>query len=69
MHAFFPYSFSDDGGRYAYDQQPPVCRWNLFKLAEALSPFVPLERMKEILDETYESEYEKHFTEMMRKKV
>lgn len=60
---------ADDGGRYAFDQQASVCRWNLYKLAEALSPFVNIERMKEILDETYEKEYERHFTEMMRRKV
>lgn len=28
----------DDRGRYAYDQQPAICRWNLRKLAEALAP-------------------------------
>ena len=61
--------FTDDGGRYAYDQQPSVCRWNLFKLAEALSPIIQTSKMKEILDATYDSEYEKHFTEIMRKKV
>ncbi|KAL5514995.1 hypothetical protein EMCRGX_G000100 [Ephydatia muelleri] len=29
---------SDDGGRYSYTNQPAICRWNLKKLAEALSP-------------------------------
>ena len=28
---------ADNGGRYAYDRQPAICRWNLEKLAEALS--------------------------------
>ena len=28
---------SDNTGRYAYDKQPSICRWNLTKLAEALS--------------------------------
>ena len=31
---------TDDGGRYAYDKQPSICRWNLQKLSEALSPFL-----------------------------
>ena len=26
----------DEGGRYAYNRQPSVCRWNLQKLSEAL---------------------------------
>lgn len=30
--------FPDDRGRYAYSQQPAMCRWNLRKLAEALAP-------------------------------
>lgn len=29
---------SDNQGRYAYDQQPEICRWNMTKLAEALAP-------------------------------
>jgi uncharacterized protein YdiU (UPF0061 family) len=29
---------SDDRGRYAYDQQPSICKWNLKKLSEALLP-------------------------------
>ncbi len=28
---------SDNTGRYAYSQQPSICRWNLQKLSEALS--------------------------------
>ena len=28
----------DNQGRYAYDLQPEICRWNLKKLAEALIP-------------------------------
>lgn len=30
--------YTDDSGRYAYDQQPKMCHWNLRKLAEALAP-------------------------------
>ena len=44
-----PSSLSDDGGRYAYDRQPSVCRWNLGKLSEALSPCLPEESAKEAL--------------------
>jgi uncharacterized protein YdiU (UPF0061 family) len=30
------FSSIDKGGRYAFGQQPQVCRWNLYKLASAL---------------------------------
>jgi len=41
MEAFDPatvYSSIDDGGRYAYGNQPVVAEWNLARLAEALLP-------------------------------
>ncbi len=34
------YSSIDEGGRYAYGQQPPVTEWNLARLAEALLPLL-----------------------------
>ena len=40
----------DDGGRYAYNRQPSICRWNLGKLAEALSPCLPDDKAKEGLE-------------------
>ncbi len=33
---------SDDEGRYAYNNQPTMVKWNLQKLAIALSPILPL---------------------------
>lgn len=41
--------YSDDGGRYAYDRQPSVCRWNLKKLSEALSTCLPEDKAEEML--------------------
>jgi uncharacterized protein YdiU (UPF0061 family) len=41
MEAFDPatvYSSIDEGGRYAYGNQPAVAAWNLARLAEALLP-------------------------------
>lgn len=60
---------ADDGGRYAYDQQADVCRWNLAKLAESLSPLVSSERMTQILDATYDVTYARSYTDIMRRKV
>lgn len=34
------FSSIDSGGRYAYDNQPYVARWNLARLAEALLPLI-----------------------------
>ncbi len=43
LDAFDPttvFSSIDEGGRYAYGNQPPVMEWNLARLAEALLPLV-----------------------------
>jgi serine/tyrosine/threonine adenylyltransferase len=43
MEAFDPatvYSSIDEGGRYAYGNQPVVAQWNLARLAEALLPLI-----------------------------
>jgi uncharacterized protein YdiU (UPF0061 family) len=43
MDAFEPHyipNHSDDGGRYAWDQQPRIGLWNLTRLAEALMPLI-----------------------------
>ena len=36
---------SDDGGRYQYDAQPDICKWNLSKLATALTAVIPGNRL------------------------
>src|SRR5262245_35202066 len=41
MDAYDPatvFSSIDDGGRYAYANQPPIAQWNLTRLAEAMLP-------------------------------
>lgn len=43
VDAFDPatvYSFIDRGGRYAFNQQPGIARWNLARLAECLLPLL-----------------------------
>jgi uncharacterized protein YdiU (UPF0061 family) len=43
MEAYDPatvFSSIDKGGRYAYANQPPIARWNLARLAEALLPLM-----------------------------
>ncbi|NXN92215.1 SELO protein, partial [Rhinopomastus cyanomelas] len=60
---------SDNTGRYAYNKQPQVCKWNLGKLAEALVPELPLEISELILEEDYDAEFQKHYLQKMRKKL
>lgn len=40
---------SDEGGRYAFDQQPGIGLWNCQALAAGLSSLIPVERLREIL--------------------
>ncbi|CAI8024623.1 Protein adenylyltransferase SelO, mitochondrial [Geodia barretti] len=67
----FHFLHADNEGRYAYiyyDQQPRVCRWNLGKLAEALSPLLSEEDTLLAL-QLYDSEFEKSYLKKMRLKL
>ncbi|KAK5867722.1 hypothetical protein PBY51_012187 [Eleginops maclovinus] len=59
---------SDNSGRYSYQAQPAICRWNLVKLAEALAPELPPDRAEAVIDE-YLDLYNGFYLENMRKKV
>lgn len=60
---------SDKSGRYAYKNQPFICKWNLARLAEALSILAPKEEMFVALEEEYEKNYEKFYFRKMQEKV
>jgi uncharacterized protein YdiU (UPF0061 family) len=52
MEAFDPaavYSSIDDGGRYAYNNQPAIAQWNLTRLAESLLPLIAEEKEEAIV--------------------
>lgn len=59
---------SDDSGRYSYKEQPPICKWNCGKLAEAIAPFLPIQRSREILTK-FDEEYKRAYMNKMRQKV
>eukprot|EP01111_Echinosteliopsis_oligospora_P015097 TRINITY_DN5854_c0_g2_i2.p1 TRINITY_DN5854_c0_g2~~TRINITY_DN5854_c0_g2_i2.p1 ORF type:complete len:721 (+),score=199.81 TRINITY_DN5854_c0_g2_i2:102-2165(+) len=59
---------SDHEGRYAFQNQPSVCQWNLKKLGEALEPHLHPGKASEILNE-YRSEYETHYYKKMHRKL
>lgn len=60
---------SDNMGRYAYNKQPEICKWNLGKLAQALVPELPLEMSETILEEEFDATYENQYLQKMRKKL
>ena len=59
---------SDNEGRYSYINQPSVCKWNLLKLSEAWSPFLPLSESEKVLN-MYEHYFEEEYIRIMRNKL
>ena len=59
---------SDAGGRYAFDAQPSVARWNCAALARALASLVPLDAARESL-ERFESVFHRAYLDAMRAKA
>jgi serine/tyrosine/threonine adenylyltransferase len=59
---------SDPRGRYAYDQQPQIGLWNLGRLAQALSPLIPVEDIVAVLD-GYAPAYHQHYVSLMGAKL
>lgn len=49
---------SDDSGRYDYQSQPSICRWNCLKLAEAIQGALPLSKAKQEL-EIFDQEFDR----------
>lgn len=59
---------SDKRGRYSYQAQPSVCRWNLARLAEALGSELDAVKAAALLDE-FTLTYENFHLCIMRKKL
>jgi serine/tyrosine/threonine adenylyltransferase len=59
---------SDDGGRYAYNQQVNIGLWNLNALAHALSPLIAVDNLKDSLMR-YEWHFMANFRQLMRAKL
>ena len=66
--AGFICNHSDYGGRYAFDQQPQVALWNLYKLAQTLVPLIEVDEAEEVLGE-YQTIFTQRFIELMRGKL
>ena len=63
----FVCNHTDEGGRYAFDNQPSIGHWNLRALAVALSALIPTETLVERLSD-YERIFVDHFRKRMRAK-
>jgi hypothetical protein len=59
---------SDHGGRYAFDRQPQIGLWNLTCLAQALTPIIPVEEARAVL-ENYGPAYAEHYVDLMSQKL
>lgn len=59
---------SDQGGRYAFDQQPDVAAWNLTQLAQALTPLMEIDAAKEALN-LYPSAFATAYIDLMSAKL
>ncbi|KAK2858749.1 hypothetical protein Q5P01_003369 [Channa striata] len=59
---------SDKRGRYSYQAQPSVCRWNLARLAEALGSELNVAEAGATLDD-FMPTYEAFYLAIMRKKL
>ncbi|MDF2487519.1 MAG: hypothetical protein K0S77_141 [Pseudomonas sp.] len=66
--ANFICNHSDDSGRYSYSNQVPIAHWNLSALAQALTPFIEVEALKEALG-LFLPLYEAQYLDLMRRRL
>ena len=59
---------SDDSGRYSFSNQVPIAHWNLSALAQALTPFVEVERLRESLG-LFLPLFQAHYQDLMRRRL
>jgi len=67
--SFYPPVLTVFVNRYSYAKQPEICKWNCFKLAEAISPVLPKSFGLSILEEEWDTTYEEHYNQRMRNKL
>lgn len=59
---------SDYSGRYAFDQQPSIGLWNLYALAQSLSPLISTEALSKIIQK-YQPVLVSAYSQLMRHKL
>nr|WP_233102357.1 YdiU family protein [Pseudomonas sp. MF7453] len=66
--AHFICNHSDHEGRYSFSNQVPIGQWNLSALAQALTPFISIDALKEALG-LYLPLYQAHYLDLMRRRL
>jgi uncharacterized protein YdiU (UPF0061 family) len=66
--AHFICNHSDDQGRYSFSNQVPIGQWNLSALAQALTPFISVEALRETLS-LYLPLFQAHYLDLMRRRL
>jgi uncharacterized protein YdiU (UPF0061 family) len=64
----FVCNHSDHEGRYSFSNQVPIGQWNLSALAQALTPFISVEALREALD-LFLPLYQAHYLDLMRRRL
>ena len=59
---------SDHEGRYSYSNQVPIAQWNLSALAQALTPFISVEALREAIG-LFLPLYQAHYLDLMRRRL
>jgi uncharacterized protein YdiU (UPF0061 family) len=59
---------SDDTGRYSFSNQVPIAHWNLAALAQALTPMIEVDKLRETL-ELFLPLYLAHYLDLMRRRL
>ncbi len=73
-HADMVFSSIDEGGRYAYKNQPPIAQWNLCRFAETLLPLLDADKDEAVATattaiESFVPAYEGYWLDGMRRKL
>ena len=66
--ANFICNHSDDQGRYSFSNQVPIGQWNLSALAQALTPLIEVEALRETLG-LFLPLYQAHYLDLMRRRL
>ena len=66
--AHFICNHSDHEGRYSFSNQVPIGQWNLSALAQALTPFISVDTLKEALG-LYLPLYQANYLDLMRRRL
>ena len=60
---------TDVDGRYAFSQQPEIAKWNLERLAVALSPIIQHEKALSVLENIFTTTYVREYLGLMFEKM